>query len=112
MRGHVFHIQSNRAFVPHEFREGEASSQAAEVPGAFFQELAEFLRLNNFTDLVALQLSGGPRDQVNTEFLVVSQSTRMMNTEDVLELDPARITMGWHFRVNEDGVISCKGNDV
>ncbi|EXK26971.1 hypothetical protein FOMG_16411 [Fusarium oxysporum f. sp. melonis 26406] len=64
-----------------------------------FQELAEFLRLNYLTDLVALQLLGGPRDQVNTDLLVGPQSTLMMNAEDVLGLDPSRIITG---RVNPD----------
>lgn len=36
----------------------------------------------------------------------------MMDTKDILGFEPAQITTGWSFQVGEDGVISCKGNDV
>ncbi|KAI0202829.1 hypothetical protein F4808DRAFT_467985 [Astrocystis sublimbata] len=94
IHGHVFHLQPNGAFVPYEFQEGETPSKATKIPKAFFQELAEFLHQNNLAGLV------GP------------QSTLMMDTKDVLGLEPAQMTTGWLFRVGEDGVISCKGNDI
>ncbi|KAI0487153.1 hypothetical protein F4859DRAFT_502388 [Xylaria cf. heliscus] len=112
IHGHVFSLQPNRAFVPYEFQEGEAPSNAAEVPKAFFQKLAEFPQLNNLAGLVALQVLDGPKDQTNTELLVGSQSTPIMNTKEVLGFRPAQITTGWSFQVGEDGIISCKGNDV
>ncbi|EXL39780.1 hypothetical protein FOCG_17632 [Fusarium oxysporum f. sp. radicis-lycopersici 26381] len=112
IHGHVFHLQPNGAFVPYEFQEGEAPSKAAKVPKAFFQELAEFLHLNSLAGLVALQLLDGPRDRTKTELLVGPQGTLMMDTKDVLGFEPAQITTGWFFQVGEDGVISCKGNDV
>ncbi|KAG5763955.1 hypothetical protein H9Q72_007972 [Fusarium xylarioides] len=105
-------VQPNGAFVPYEFQEGEAPSKAAKVPKAFFQELAEFLHLNNLAGLVALQLLDGPRDRTKTELLVGPQGTLMMDTKDALGFEPAQITTGWFFQVGEDGVISCKGNDV
>ncbi|KND88466.1 hypothetical protein TOPH_06856 [Tolypocladium ophioglossoides CBS 100239] len=100
------------AFVPYEFQEGEAPSKAVKISKVFFQELAGFLHFNNLAGLVALQLLDGPRDRTNTELLVGPQSTLMMDTKDVLGLDPAQITTGWFFKVGEDGVISCKGGDV
>ncbi|KAK6208632.1 hypothetical protein QIS74_12150 [Colletotrichum tabaci] len=112
IHGHVFHLQPNGAFAPYEFQEGEAPSNAAKVPKAFFQELAEFLHLKNLAGLVALQLLDGPRDRTQTELLVGPQDTLMMDTKDVLGFEPAQITTGWFFQVGEDGVISCKGNDV
>lgn len=112
IRGHVFSLQPNGAFVPYEFQEGEAPPNAAKVPRTFFQELAEFLQLNNLTGLVALQVLDGPKDQTNTELLVGSQSTLMMNTKEVLGFGPAQITTGWSFQVGEGGIISCKGNDI
>lgn len=69
IHGHVFHLQPNGAFVPYEFQEGEAPSKAAKVSKVFFQELADYLHLNNLADLVALQLLDGPRDRTNTEIL-------------------------------------------
>ena len=89
-----------------------APPNAAKVPRTFFQELAEFLQLNNLTGLVALQVLDGPKDQTNTELLVGSQSTLMMNTKEVLGFGPAQITTGWSFQVGEGGIISCKGNDI
>ncbi|KAK0629984.1 hypothetical protein B0T17DRAFT_506495 [Bombardia bombarda] len=112
IHGHVFHLQPNGAFVPYEFQEGEAPPKAVKTPKVFFQELAEFLHFNNLAGLVALQLLDGPRGRTNTELLVGPESTLMMDTKDVLGLDPAQITTGWFFQVGEDGVISCKGNDV
>ncbi|KAI3316992.1 hypothetical protein HD806DRAFT_399658 [Xylariaceae sp. AK1471] len=112
IHSHVFHLQPNGTFMPYEFQEGEVPYKAAKVSGAFFQELAEFLQLNNLAGLIALQLLDGPRDRTNTELLVGPQSTLMMNTKDILGLEPARITTGWFFQVGEDGIISCKGGDV
>lgn len=112
IHGHVFHLQPNGTFVPYEFQEGEPPSKLASVSSAFFQDLAEFLHLNNLADLVALQLLDGPRERTYTELLVGPQSTLMMDTKDVLGFEPAKITTGWLFQVGNDGVISCKGNNV
>ncbi|RYC58589.1 hypothetical protein CHU98_g7620 [Xylaria longipes] len=112
IHGHVFHLQPNTAFVPYEFQEGETPSKATKIPKAFFQELAEFLHQNNLAGLVALQLLDGPSDRTSTELLVGPQSTLIMDTKDVLGLEPAQMTTGWLFRVGKDGVISCKGNNV
>jgi hypothetical protein len=36
IHGHVFHLQPNGAFVPYEFQEGEAPSNAVKTPKVFF----------------------------------------------------------------------------
>lgn len=82
------------------------------VPIAFFQELAEFLHINNLTGLVALQLLDSLRDRTKTELLVGPQGILMMDTKDILGFEPVQIITGWSFKVGEDGIISCKGNDV
>ncbi|WQF89283.1 hypothetical protein CDEST_14297 [Colletotrichum destructivum] len=104
--------QTSTGQTKHRFQEGEAPSNAAKVPKAFFQELAEFLHLKNLADLVALPLLDGPRDWTKTELLVGPQGTLMMDTKDVLGFESAQITTSWFFQVGDDGVISCKSNDV
>ncbi|GAB0134124.1 hypothetical protein EsDP_00002508 [Epichloe bromicola] len=96
------------AFIPYEFQEGEAPSKATKIPRVFSHELAEFMHLNKLAGLVALSLLDGPGDRTNTELLVGSHCTLMMDTEDVLGLDPARIATGWSFQEGEKGVISRK----
>lgn len=112
IHGHVFQVQRNGTFVPYEFQEGEAPTKAAKVPKAFFHEFSEFLHLNNLASLIALQLLDGPRDRTETELLVGPQSTLIMDTKDIIGFEPAQITTGWSFQVGDDGIISCKGNDV
>ena len=67
---------------------------------------------NNLADLVALQLLGGQSEGTSTELLIGPQSTLTLDTNDILGFEPAKITTGWLFQVGDDGVISCKGNDV
>jgi hypothetical protein len=112
IHGHVFRLQSDRTFVPYEFQEGEAASEAAGTEPAFFHELADFLHRNNLANLVALQLSDDTRDNTNMELLIGSQSTLMMDEKDLVGFSPPRIITGWSFKVADDGTISCKGNDV
>ncbi|KAI1816375.1 hypothetical protein GGS20DRAFT_583612 [Poronia punctata] len=104
IHGHAFHLQPNGAFVPYEFQEGEAPSNAAKVPKAFSRELAEFLHLNNLAGLVALQLLDDPRDRTRTELLIGPQGTLRMDKKDVLGFEPAEITTGWFFQKNTHGV--------
>ncbi|KND86140.1 hypothetical protein TOPH_09238 [Tolypocladium ophioglossoides CBS 100239] len=112
IHGHVFRLQSDGTFVPYEFHEGEASSEAAHTGPAFFRELAEFLHCSNLAGLIALQLLDGPRDKTNMELLAGPQSTVMMDEKDLIGFSPPRITTGWSFTVGDDGIICCKGNDV
>lgn len=46
------------------------------------------------------------------ELLVGPQSTLMVDEKDLIGFDPPRLTTGWSFQVGNDGIISCKGNDV
>lgn len=77
-----------------------------------FQELAGFLHLNSLVGLIALQLLDGTSDDIMTELLVGPQSTLIIDINDVLGFELAKITTGWVFWVGEDGIISCKGNSV
>jgi hypothetical protein len=36
----------------------------------------------------------------------------MVDEKDLIGFDPPRITTGWSFWVGNDGIISCKGNNV
>lgn len=112
IHGHVFCLRSDGTFVPYEFHDGEAGSEAAKTGPAFFQELADFLHRNGLANLVALQLSDDSRDKTNMELLVGPQGTVMMDEKDLLGFNPPRITTGWSFKVGADGIISCKGNNV
>ncbi|GJN72822.1 hypothetical protein VFPFJ_03198 [Purpureocillium lilacinum] len=105
-------VPSNETFVPYEFQEGAPPPKAVTVPQEFFQDLAQFLHSNNLADLVALQLLGGQSEGTSTELLIGPQSTLTLDTNDILGFEPAKITTGWLFQVGDDGVISCKGNDV
>jgi hypothetical protein len=84
IHGHVFRLQSDRTFVPYEFQEGGAASEAAGTEPAFFHELADFLHRNNLANLVALQLSDDTRDNTNMELLIGSQSTLGLAHPEVL----------------------------
>lgn len=112
IHGHVFRLQSDRTFIPYEFHEGEAGSKAANTGPAFFQKLADFLHYNGLADVIALQLLDGPRDKTNMELLAGPQGTVMMDEKDLIGFSPPRITTGWSFKVEDDGIISCKGKDV
>jgi len=108
----VFSLQSDGTFVPYELQEGEVDAKVASIQPAFFQELAAFLHSNNLADLVALQLLDGSESRKRMELLVGPQATLMVDEKDLTGFDPPRITTGWTFTVGNDGIISCKGNDV
>lgn len=113
VHGHVFRLQPDGTFVPYELQEGEVDAKIASINGGFFQDFAGFLRDNNLADLVALQvLDGDQHGPTKTELLVGPQSTLMVDQEDLIGFEPARITTGWSFHVAEDGIISCKGDNV
>ncbi|KAJ9130463.1 hypothetical protein NKR23_g12191 [Pleurostoma richardsiae] len=112
IHGHVFRLQPDGSFIPYEFHAGDADSKAANTGPAFFQELADFLRCNGLADLIALQVLDSSRDKTNMELQVGPQGTVMMDEKDLIGFSPPRITTGWSFKVGDDGVISCKGNDV
>lgn len=80
----------------------------------FFQEFASFLHHNNLADLVALQLLDSPQNSTRMELLIGPQATLMVDEKDLIGFEPPRITTGWSlsFQVGDDGIISCKGNDV
>lgn len=46
------------------------------------------------------------------ELLLGRHDTLMVDERDLIGFDPPRITTGWSFHVGDDGIISCKGNDV
>ncbi|KKZ62098.1 hypothetical protein EMCG_03415 [[Emmonsia] crescens] len=112
VHGHVFRLQSDGMFVPYELHEGKVDAKAASTEPKFFQEFANFLRHNNLADLIALQLLDSSRNSTSMELLVGPQGTLMVDEKDLIGFDPPRITTGWSFKVGDDGVISCKGNDV
>jgi hypothetical protein len=46
------------------------------------------------------------------ELLIGPQTTLMVDEKDLVGFERPHITTGWSFHVGDDGVISCKGNDV
>ncbi|KAF2092865.1 hypothetical protein NA57DRAFT_49665, partial [Rhizodiscina lignyota] len=112
IHGHVFHVRTDGTFVPYEFHEGDAASKAAMVGPAFFQGLAAFLHRNKLTGLVALQALEDCRQNTNMELQIGPEATVMLDERDVVGMGAIRMTTGWSFRVADDGIISCKGNDV
>jgi len=112
LQGHVFTLQSDGSFIPYEYHEGAPDAKAASTSPAFFQEFADFLQKQNLASLIALQLLDGTEKNTNMEFMTGPQSTVMLDERDVIGFDQPRISTGWSFRVGDDGIISCKGNDV
>lgn len=112
VHGHVFRLQSDGIFVAYELQEGTVHAAAADTGPEFFLEFASFLRKNSLTNLVALQLLDGSQHKTRMELLVGEQQTLMVDEKDLVGFDPPRITTGWSFHVGDDGIISCKGNDV
>lgn len=111
VHGHVFRLQPDGTFVPYELQEGKMDAKTASIGHKFFHEFAVFLHGNNLADLVALQLLDGSQNSTRME-LLVGQSTLMVDEKDLIGFDPPRITTGWSFKIGEDGIISCKGNDI
>jgi hypothetical protein len=46
------------------------------------------------------------------ELLIGPQATLMVDEKDLIGFERPRVTTGWSFHVRDDGIISCKGNDV
>lgn len=61
---------------------------------------------------MALQLLDGSQHSTRMELRVGQHDTLMVDEKDLIGFDPPRITTGWSFHVGDDGIISCKGNDV
>lgn len=112
VHGHVFRLQSDKTLVPYELQEGEVDSKELAGKPKFFLEFANFLHCNNLADLVALQLLDSSQNNTRMELLIGPQATLMMDEKDLIGCEQPRITTGWSFHVGDDGIISCKGNDV
>ena len=112
VHGHVFRLQSDNTFVPYELQEGEVYNKELATKSRFFLEFANFLHRNNLADLVALQLLDSSQNSTRMELLIGSQGTLVVDEKDLIGFGRPRVTTGWSFHVGDDGIISCKGNDV
>ncbi|CAD6449333.1 2a1135c5-a2f7-4385-a9f2-4663a9df75c8 [Sclerotinia trifoliorum] len=88
IHGHIFRPRADGDFRPYEFRGGQADSRA-----------------------ISLELLDGPEDQKSLDFVLVVQSTVMLDKQDVISDFPYR-TASWKFQVGVDGIVPCKGGTV
>lgn len=110
--GHVFRLQLDGSFCPYEFHVGRPGFEENMPDPAFFKELADFLRSNRLSDLLALQFLDHHTGKTNIEFEAGPEGTVMLCEEDLLTVSQSRTITGWYFEVGDDGIISCKGGDV
>lgn len=109
--GHVFCLRDDGTFFPYEFLEGESNIRDAVVDPAFFKELASFININGLANLLALECLVRSEDGVKSmELMVGENSTVAVDEKDVVGFGQHRLTTGCHFQVEDDGIISCKGD--
>jgi hypothetical protein len=107
VHGHIF-VLNDHSFHPYEYQTGPAPD-LSQVDDAFFQELANYLRANNLSLLVGLQvIDQNPADMLE---LVLPQGTVMLDVSNLNGCVPTRQT-GWKFEVENSEPRVCKSNET
>lgn len=106
IHGHIFHLTPEGKFQAYEYREGFCAPQ--DVDPAFFNEIAEYLLVNQITDLLGPQVLNNNVSPLMCEFVMQNDGTAMLDARDVKGWVPYRTT---GYMANEAGVTELKGNE-
>lgn len=107
IHGHIFCLTPEGKFQAYEYREG--FSAPLDVDPAFFQELAEYLLVNQITSLLGLQVLNKTISPLMCEFVMQNDGTVMLEADDVKRWVPYRTT---GYMSDEAGIKELKGNEV
>lgn len=106
IHGHIFRLTPEGKFQAYEYREGFCA--IPDVDFAFFQEFADYLLVNQLTDLLGLQVLSRNVSPLMCEFVMQNDGTVMLDARDVKGWVPYRTT---GYMANEAGVTELKGNE-
>ena len=104
MHGHIFRLAHEGKFQAYEYREGFCAFQ--DVDPAFFRALAEYLLVNQITDLLGLQVLSSNVSPLMCEFVMQNDGIVMLDARDVKGWVPYRTT---GYMANEAGITELKG---
>ncbi|KAM4063477.1 hypothetical protein HRG_011404 [Hirsutella rhossiliensis] len=99
LRGHTF-ILTDKGFHPYEYHSGK-HPELAQIEDNFVSELADFLRTNQLSRIIALEVLDSPLPETMMELVLGDHGTMMMEPERLRGCRPFRQT-GWAF-VEENG---------
>ncbi|KAM4067492.1 hypothetical protein HRG_001410 [Hirsutella rhossiliensis] len=99
LRGHTF-ILTDKGFHPYEYHSGK-HPELAQIEDNFVSELADFLRTNQLSRIIALEVLDSPLPDTMMELVLGGCGTMMMEPERLRGCRPFRQT-GWAF-VEENG---------
>ncbi|PHH64720.1 hypothetical protein CDD81_3982 [Ophiocordyceps australis] len=99
LHGHTF-ILTDKGFRPYEYHSGQ-HPELAQVENNFVPELADFLRTNQLSRIIALEVLDTPLPETMMELVLRDHGTIMMEPKHLRSCKPFRQT-GWAF-VEENG---------
>ncbi|KJZ69737.1 hypothetical protein HIM_10877 [Hirsutella minnesotensis 3608] len=106
IHGHIFRLTDSGEMQAYEYREGPTMNLDSVDP-VFFQEFIEYLRTNNLTNLLGLEVLGKEIPEMMCEFIVKDNGTVMLDARDVKKWTSYRVT---GFALNGPGMTELKGN--
>ncbi|KAF9730274.1 hypothetical protein PMIN04_012889 [Paraphaeosphaeria minitans] len=110
IHGHIYALTGDGFLVAYEYREGRPADMT-DVKPDFFHEVIQYLQSNKLEHLLGLQvLSNEPQEKL-AEFVLGANAGTVMIKETEANYGHIYRVTGWAFD-QEDGIISCKGNDV
>ncbi|KAI1318810.1 hypothetical protein F5Y16DRAFT_406210 [Xylariaceae sp. FL0255] len=107
VHGHVF-VLTDQTFHPYEYQAGPPPD-LSRVGDTFFQELADYLRANNLSSLIGLQVID--HNSAAMLELVLPRGTVMWEVSNLIGCVPTRQT-GWKFEVENCQPRVCKSNET
>ncbi|KAK1976169.1 hypothetical protein LZ30DRAFT_735293 [Colletotrichum cereale] len=106
IHGHIFRLTESGEMQAYEYRDGPTTNLDGVDP-AFFQELVEYLCVNNLTKMLGLEVLAKEVPEMMCEFILKDNGTVMLDARDVKKWTSYRFT---GFAVNGPGMTELKGN--
>ncbi|TQN70587.1 hypothetical protein CSHISOI_04880 [Colletotrichum shisoi] len=106
IHGHIFRLTEAGDMRAYEYRDGPPTNLDSVDP-TFFHELVEYLRVNNLTEILGLEVLAEEVPEMMCEFILKDNGTVMLDARDAKKWTSYRFT---GFAVSEPGMNELKGN--
>lgn len=107
---HICILDSQKFFIPYEFRPGPSSQDGTKIEPAFFTELVEYLVAHDLDQVLALEVLEKEPHQLNDLLEDCNGRPWYCSTRSSRDSASTKVT-GWMF-VEEEGIVTYIGNQA